>query len=315
MAAPSPTVHELEQRFPDGTRAECERFLESFSNEAAERLDAYLNWRQAHHRLQYAAAPAASSSFAHRRTDETDWETVVTEAVNTTLTPGPKHPGLIRGPSETSKQERKPRRHRLHRRSRRFQDNNGKESTTAEESRGIPQLLFCHYLGDSRKPLVDLTGHCIIQHLPAQIDIHAVPFETYATAFALYLDCKLNRTDKEKLTLLIDVRPGKGWPNTPALQLVGFIRFVVRELQNLYPCRLHKCIVYPVPKAAIYIWHAIRGFLDPFLTELIVLVAGGAAINSPPPNKALGQFVDAGGLDLLEKTRVDAFAREDDDER
>ena len=210
-------------------------------------------------------------------------------------------------------------------------------STDTSNDNAVPQLLFCHSVSSSetasmsdttsgnesdrfggKQPLRDTQGHRVVQHLPAQITAlqHQShnkasllsSFETFVSIFGLYLDLKLERHDEEMLTLLIDVRPGRGWANPPALQLVGFIRHVAHKLHDLYPCRLYKCILYPIPRPAIYIWHSIRVFLDPALTKRIVLVPGRDGLDAPPPNKELRKYIHSQeGLDLMEQTRLQSF--------
>lgn len=54
-------------------------------------------------------------------------------------------------------------------------------------------------------------GKRVLQHLPARIDLSVADGEFYATALALYIDRCVSRDSMEKICVVIDTRPGKGW--------------------------------------------------------------------------------------------------------
>lgn len=150
-------------------------------------------------------------------------------------------------------------------------------------------------------------GGCI-QVLPARLQM-SLPqaSEFYVATLGLYLDAIFDRSDSGKATVLIDVRPGKGWPNPPAHKMVGFIRHVASELNDLFPDRLSRCVLYPIPGPAVFLWKLVRGFLDKKLVEQVVLIPGSERMRSKPPNEKLSRFVDPNILTTMEKTRLDLF--------
>jgi hypothetical protein len=259
----------LAERFPESPVEERKRFERGFQNEASGRLEAYLRWRDEYDLDSFANLKSLS--------DEEDW----IEAVNKALS---HHSN-----DTNAKQQRNRRRSKRQR---------------EERIKEIPQLLFSPSLND--RPITDSKGNLLLHHLPARIDLKAHSIEIYASIFALYLDRKLSRDDENTITILIDVRPGMGWPNPPAIHLINFIRQVAHLLNELYPCRLYKCILYPVPRTAFYTWHMIRSFLHSNVKDAIVLLPGGAHVDSPIPTETLQKHVSQ-GLEELEENRFAAF--------
>lgn len=72
----------------------------------------------------------------------------------------------------------------------------------------------------------DDTGHVIIKLTPGQINRNLVnDVKIYSLAIALYLDRKFDRHDAyTTVTLLIDVRGGRGWPNPTPNTLLPFLK-------------------------------------------------------------------------------------------
>ncbi|KAL7568508.1 hypothetical protein ACA910_002629 [Epithemia clementina (nom. ined.)] len=172
----------------------------------------------------------------------------------------------------------------------------------------------------------DIHGHCILHVLPARIDTrHGAAL--YTSALCHYLDELLvdsnngndmnnnnSNSNNNKITVLLDVRGGRGWPNPPALQMVGFIRHVAGELSVRYPNRLHQCLVFPLPRAATWIWSmAIKPFLRKELRQAVELIPGsGTGVDSPPPNpKLMSSFLlnPEGDVHHLEQHRLSWFGR------
>lgn len=142
-----------------------------------------------------------------------------------------------------------------------------------------------------------------IQHLPARIDLKLADNSTYALAFALYIDHVLDRNSTEKATLIIDVRPGYGWSNINAIQLLPFIQMVSRLLCDLFPTRLEKCLVYPVPKMALFLWKAIQPFVGTETVDKIKLISGPAGKKDKVPTK-VSRYIDKKLIAKLEERRT-----------
>ena len=63
----------------------------------------------------------------------------------------------------------------------------------------------------------------------------AVSFEQYTLAICFVLERALALGEPGKVTVLLDVRAGAGWPNPPARALVPFFRHANRVLAAHYP--------------------------------------------------------------------------------
>jgi CRAL/TRIO domain len=109
-------------------------------------------------------------------------------------------------------------------------------------------------------------------------------------------------------TLVMDVRPGRGWPNPPAIKMLGFIREAGQVLFELFPGRLHRCVVFPVPAVAASVWNAAKKVLDPTVASRVVVVPGPAEMGSPIPVAKLLPYVSRENLQILEEARLAAFA-------
>jgi hypothetical protein len=112
---------------------------------------------------------------------------------------------------------------------------------------GNDGLVFCR------------NGARIVHVLPSQLDTTIAPGTTYALALAMYLDRKLDRNHTEKVTVVIDIRSGKGWPNPSSVSLVPFIKLVVGSLNSYFPERLSRCILFPLPMTATVIFNKAKG--------------------------------------------------------
>ena len=147
-----------------------------------------------------------------------------------------------------------------------------------------------------------------IQHLPARINLSLADNSTYALALALYIDHILDRNSTEKATLVIDVRPGYGWCNIKAIQLLPFIQMVSKLLCDLFPSRLEKCIVYPVPKMALFLWKAVQPFVGTETVDKICLISGPAGKKDRVPTN-VSKYLDEDLIAKLEERRTSLFIR------
>ena len=145
-----------------------------------------------------------------------------------------------------------------------------------------------------------------LQLLPARIDPKLASTSVYALALAIYLDHVLDRSSTEKATLVIDVRSGHGWANIKAVNLLKFIQSTVRYLVDLFPCRLERCIVFPVPKVANVLWNGVHPFLGKETATKVCLVSGPAGRNDKVPTK-LSQHLDKELIVQFEDRRKSCF--------
>jgi hypothetical protein len=153
----------------------------------------------------------------------------------------------------------------------------------------------------------DRDGRRILHVMPGQMDPSLAKPSTFALALALYIDRKLDRASSECLTVALDVRGGKGWRNIPPLRNLPFIKTVVKLLLAMFPERLHKCLLFPVPQAANWIWKVCKAWIDPDTSRKVQLLTGTATIVSKPPFEAMGEFLEPHVAELLENERQGAF--------
>lgn len=147
-----------------------------------------------------------------------------------------------------------------------------------------------------------------LQHLPARIDTKLANTSVYALALAIYIDCALDRASTEKVTLVIDVRSGYGWANIKAYHLLPFIQSTVRLLCDLHPLRLERCIIFPMPTVANFLWKAVKPFIGKDTVEKVCLVSGSAGTNDGVPGK-LNKYLDHDLMKMLEERRTSCFSK------
>jgi hypothetical protein len=170
----------------------------------------------------------------------------------------------------------------------------------------LPRLVRFNCHDDPSRQVVDLEGRRVLQFFPGLCNFKNASEETYCMAIALFLEKQFDRSNMEKINLMIDVRAGQGWANLSPRQLIPFIRNVSRILQDNFPERLARCIVFPVPYAATVFWKIIKPFLDGDTSEKIQLLSGPAAIKSPIPS-SMAKFMDEKELKCMEKNRESTF--------
>ena len=152
--------------------------------------------------------------------------------------------------------------------------------------------------------------HRIFYILPGMMDDKLAPhnnYSTYTLAVALYLDALVQRDSMETVTLVVDVRAGRGWPNVHAVKLVPFIKTSLQLLLTLFPERLHKCVVYPVPSAFFYLWSLISKCMEDVTAAKICIVSGKCTMEAAPPTEQLEEHLGKEAASLLEPYRVSKF--------
>lgn len=179
----------------------------------------------------------------------------------------------------------------------------GDEDTSAAERADLDQVIFYHR-SDDGKTICDKNDRRILHVLPARINRRLAPAPIWANAFAFFLDRNFYRNSLEKVTILFDVRAGRGWANPAAITMVKFIRTVTRVLESNFPERVEKFVVFPVPRLAQGVFNTIKLLFHSSTANKIVLVSGPAAANAPVPKEAIQEHIDGHVLDLTEKARL-----------
>mmetsp|Transcript_33714 Transcript_33714/g.95930 ORF Transcript_33714/g.95930 Transcript_33714/m.95930 type:complete len:229 (-) Transcript_33714:325-1011(-) len=130
----------------------------------------------------------------------------------------------------------------------------------------------------------------------------AIDAEDYVLACAEAVEAAVSRDDDERVTVLIDARPGEGWPNPAAPKMVAFMRMATVVLPAQFPERIQRVIVYPMPWIMKSLWSMLQAVADHRSSERVVVLSGSASTTSPCP-KELREFVE------LSEMPIDTHAR------
>jgi len=153
----------------------------------------------------------------------------------------------------------------------------------------------------------DKSGARILHFIPGQLDPKLADHITYALACALYVDRKLKRESHETLTVMIDVRGGFGWPNIMPHRQLPFIQTVTKLLLALFPERCNRCLLYPMPSSALWIWNLVKVWIDPVTSSRMCLLSGPATIRSTPPFSQMEEHLTIEMSHFIENKRQAAF--------
>jgi hypothetical protein len=159
------------------------------------------------------------------------------------------------------------------------------------------------YSDDTGAPICDREGHRMLHIMPGQIDGKEAYPATYALALALFINRKLDRSSSEKITVMIDVRGRKGWANIHPCRQLPFIQSVTKLLLAMFPERLHRCLLFPVPSSGMWIWNLCKVWIDPLTVSKINLLAGEARIVSSPPFAQMEAFMTPEIAQMVEDQR------------
>jgi len=268
----------LASQAPESTKAERQRFLEvrEDGNEelALEQLLTYLTWRNTFKDLQ----SEMEQRYEHVKTDD-DMDLFHWIVASQTA----------------------------------LKANHGDASNTTnggEDEDGwkwLPRVVKTLIVPTTGQEATDLQGYRVVQVIPALIDDNICSLKTYALAMALYIDRKLDRHSNEQATILLDLRPGEGWRNINAVRLIPFVKEIVNLLLVMFPMRLNKCILFPLPFAFLWIWKAIKTVMDGFTARQIVILSGPAGIASPIPLHQITSHVSKEVVLLCENERLASF--------
>uniref|UniRef100_A0A7S4B1R3 CRAL-TRIO domain-containing protein n=1 Tax=Chrysotila carterae TaxID=13221 RepID=A0A7S4B1R3_CHRCT len=141
-------------------------------------------------------------------------------------------------------------------------------------------------------PAVAKDGSRIVFVMAGMIELQLATSEEYALAIASLFEEQLDHSSTEKVTVVLDVRGGDGWPNPSATSLVPFIRVVAGVLSTNFPDRLRRLIVAPLPWVASALWSVVKQFLDPVTADKGVIINGSADRSSQLPEAVLEHLSD-----------------------
>ena len=171
----------------------------------------------------------------------------------------------------------------------------------------LPRIATMMTLPYSESHACDRDGRRIIHLVPAQMDAKFCSLSAYSLAIALYLDRKADRNSIEKITISLDLRPGKGWGNIPGVKLIPFIKDIVTLLLTIFPERLHKSITFPLPYTLSWVFAVVKKVIDTETAKKLCVVTAPAGMDSPVPYDQLVAHVDRDVLMMFEKARLEAF--------
>ncbi|KAL7495002.1 hypothetical protein ACHAWT_003596 [Skeletonema menzelii] len=153
-------------------------------------------------------------------------------------------------------------------------------------------------------------GSRIFHLVPARFDLSIATAQVYALAAALYLERLLSRSTTEKVSLICDVRGGRGWANPTPWSLLPFIQATSSLLGRHFPERLKRMVLYPMPSSAVWVWAAAQKFLDADTASKVVVVGlDGLSSNNNDMNEELEKFITKKDYLVLEERRRTFFAR------
>lgn len=171
----------------------------------------------------------------------------------------------------------------------------------------LPRIARTHVTPNGQEA-VDRRGCRILHIIPAMIDDHICSLSVYSLAIALYLDRKGQREAAEKITILMDLRPGEGWRNISAVRLIPFIKDIVPLMLTMFPERLEKTILFPIPFALTWVFGAVKAVIDPVTAGKIHALSGAANVNSPLPFDQLMQHMSSEVALICENERLVSFS-------
>jgi hypothetical protein len=266
---------------PDATEQECRRFLKAREGDvdgASTQLGSYLSWRASLWRM---GVDDRSITMANNdKNDENDsWQRACYGAIKKTTDPTatissiPKLPCLVHFYRSTT-------------------NDTGGDDKNNKQGRNDRML--------------SPNGTRIIHVLPAQLDPRLASPATYALAVAIYLDLTLDRRLMEKITVVLDVRAGTGWANPSPISLLPFIKIVAGLLNNYFPERLSRLVLFPLPRAATFLFNTAKTFLDQDTAGKMEICPGPGNHDSPVPEQ-VGLFFNEYVIQTMEKRRLSLF--------
>ena len=180
--------------------------------------------------------------------------------------------------------------------------------------RPLPKIVHLHERGDNTSNageddtwIRDKTGRRILHFLPGRMDDRLASTVTYALAVALYVNMRLSRHSQELVTVVIDTRGGTGWRNLNAAQLLPFIQHLSKLMLTLFPQRLYRALVFPIPATFFWVWRIARNCIDLATREKICPLMGPSTIDSPPPMDQIAEYLGIDNALLLESKRKEEF--------
>eukprot|EP00563_Minutocellus_polymorphus_P003561 CAMPEP_0181046988 /NCGR_PEP_ID=MMETSP1070-20121207/14637_1 /TAXON_ID=265543 /ORGANISM="Minutocellus polymorphus, Strain NH13" /LENGTH=371 /DNA_ID=CAMNT_0023125625 /DNA_START=76 /DNA_END=1191 /DNA_ORIENTATION=- len=175
----------------------------------------------------------------------------------------------------------------------------------AQELR-LPQII--RLVEDQKQqPMRDVEGNRVLLLLPAMLDTKVASVSTYALATMLYIDAVLDRSSMETPTLVLDVRPGRGWSNPTPQKVVPYLQKISQIGANMFPERLNRAVAVPVPAMAVGLWNMAKPLLDKKHASKVSLVSGPANGRAPLPTDDMLKYFSSELIEAMEESRRSSF--------
>ena len=107
----------------------------------------------------------------------------------------------------------------------------------------------------------------------------------YVAQMCLLMDQVLLQDSDRRIVVLVDARAGSGpgWHNKPATAAMPFFRALASLIPDMYPERLRRIIIYPLPGWATTLVKMVRSMLDPVTKAKIKVIKGNDSKDAPCP--------------------------------
>jgi len=123
-------------------------------------------------------------------------------------------------------------------------------------------------------------GTPVIYIAGSRLDIRKASALEYTLAATKIMDEIFSRDQLGKFTLAIDGRKWSDAPNASTTELIPIVQDLLVAMQDNFPNRLQKCILYPVPWWAMPVWAAAKMFMTPKTVKKITVFGGSDAENA-----------------------------------
>lgn len=117
-------------------------------------------------------------------------------------------------------------------------------------------------------------GTPVIYIAGSRFDTTAASALEYTLAATKIMDEIFPSDQLGKFTLVVDGRKWSDAPNASTTELIPIVQDLLVAMQDNFPNRLQKCMLYPVPWWAMPVWSAAKMFMTPKTVKKITVFGG-----------------------------------------
>jgi len=300
----------LKKEFPQSTRAERLRFIQSFKTieESSNRLADYMAFRSVHG-LDRLDCPKKVDELNKKygidiQTYEGDslrsgWDLCFCLALEASqqIPSDSFYPDPVN--SRTNRRRRKPDTPK------KLEDS----MISPEELRKFRIPIYVQtYSTPCGNDALTKNGGRVLHIVPARIDPAITSMEVHGLALTYLLVQQLDRFDENlaEVHMMVDIRRGEGWPNLMALKLLPLCRIIAKTFLTLHPGRMEHCLAYPLPGAATLLFNLFKGMLPKAERDKVHVISGPDSPYASPP-KEIMKYVDEDTVNSMEQYRKDTY--------